>query len=120
MLARVEVLELVDPVQDVGDQLLQEHPGRDADLAAERPGDRIGEVGDVGVVDEARDPVRLPRRPPAYRSRTLRAERDQGVPVEAGQPELDGAGDCRTAGRWRSRWPAAGRAAAAGDALGPS
>ena len=37
---RVEVVELVDPVEDVADQLLQEHPRRDADLAAEAAGDR--------------------------------------------------------------------------------
>ena len=34
VLAGIEVSELVDPVQDIGDELLQEHAGRDADLAA--------------------------------------------------------------------------------------
>src|ERR1700677_1189250 len=34
MAARVEVGELVHPVQDISDELLQEHPGRDPNLPA--------------------------------------------------------------------------------------
>src|SRR6266571_930903 len=33
--ARIEVTELVDSVQHVGDELFQEHPGRDPDLPAQ-------------------------------------------------------------------------------------
>ena len=37
----VEVGELVDPVEDVADELAQEQPRRDADLAAELAGDGL-------------------------------------------------------------------------------
>ena len=54
--ARVEVLELVDAVEDVGDQLAQKQARRDADLAAERAGDGAGQLVEVGVVDERGQP----------------------------------------------------------------
>ena len=41
---RVEVGELVDPVQHVGDQLLQEQPRGDADPAAELARHGAGQV----------------------------------------------------------------------------
>jgi hypothetical protein len=56
VLARVEVVELGGPVQDVGDQLAEENPGRDADLAAQFARDRGCQVRDVAVVDEGLDP----------------------------------------------------------------
>src|SRR5580704_5205553 len=59
MAARVEVGELVHPVQDIGDELLQEHPGRDPDLPAQRPGHRVRELTHVGVVYDLDDPVWL-------------------------------------------------------------
>ena len=89
MPARVEVGELVDPVQDVGDQLLQEHPRRDPDLPAQRPGHRVRQLPDVGVVDGLHDAVRLIR-PGRVQVAHLRAQAQQRVPVEAGQPHLDG------------------------------
>src|SRR6266508_3011653 len=57
--AGVEVGELVDPVQDVADELLQEHPGGDADAAAEVAGDRLREEREVVVVARRADAVRV-------------------------------------------------------------
>ena len=64
MLPRVEVVELVDAVEHVGDQLLQEEPRRDADLAAQAPGDGRGERVEVAVVDQRTQP-RLALRGPS-------------------------------------------------------
>ena len=59
VLARVEVGELVDPVEHVGDELLEEHAaGATPTLPPSAAGDRAGQLGDVGVVDESADPVR--------------------------------------------------------------
>lgn len=41
----VEVAELLDPVQDIGDELAQEQPGRHADAAAQPAGDGGGQRG---------------------------------------------------------------------------
>ena len=57
MLPRVEVGVLVDAVEHVADQLLEEQPGGDADLAAQVAGDGAGQLGDVGVVGQGQDPV---------------------------------------------------------------
>ena len=62
MPARVEVRVFVDPVQDVLHELAQVQPRRDADLAAELPGQRAGEVVEVGVVGDRPDTVRVARR----------------------------------------------------------
>ena len=48
---RVEVGELVDPVEDLADQLLQEKARCHPDAAAQPPGHRVGQVGDVSIVD---------------------------------------------------------------------
>ena len=87
MAARVEVSELVNPVQDIGDQLLEEHPRRDPDLPAQRPGHRVGELPDVAVVDGLHDAIRLIG-PGRVQVAHLRAQGQQRVPVEAGQPDL--------------------------------
>jgi hypothetical protein len=55
--AGVEVGVLVDPVEDVADQLLEEHPRGDPDLTTQVTGDRPGQRGDVGVVGPREDPV---------------------------------------------------------------
>ena len=47
MQARVEIGELVDPVQHVADQLLEEDPRRHADLAAQLPRHGAGQLGDI-------------------------------------------------------------------------
>ena len=91
VLPRVEVGELGDPVQHVGDQLAEEDPRRDADLAAQLPRDGAGQVGDVGVVDQARDPVLRHASRDAYRSRIAMPSLAELGQVEAGQPELNGA-----------------------------
>ena len=82
MQARVEVVELGDPVQDVGDQLAQEDPRCDADLPAQLPGYRGGQVRDVGVIDERSDPGRVPRR---GRPRTRRGSRCRAWRAWAGR-----------------------------------
>src|SRR6185437_10069500 len=58
MLGRVEVLELVDAVQDIRNQLLQEQPWDDADLAAELPGHGSGQNLDVLVRSQSPDTFR--------------------------------------------------------------
>ncbi len=55
--SRVEVGVLVDPVEDLADQLLEEDPRGDPDLAPEVARDGDGQLGDVGVVGQSKDPV---------------------------------------------------------------
>ena len=54
MLSGVEVVELVDPVEHIGDQLLEEDPGSDPDSSTQRVGDRVRELGDVVVATRCR------------------------------------------------------------------
>lgn len=58
---RIEVRELVDPVKDVGDELLEEDPRRDPDPAAQPASNGIGEVGDIGIIDDPADAFRHSR-----------------------------------------------------------
>ena len=55
---RVEVLELVDPIQNIRDQLLEEQPRGDPDLSAELAGDGAGEKIDVFIGCKATDSIR--------------------------------------------------------------
>ena len=50
MLSRVEVLELVNPVQHIGHQFLEKHTRCNANFPAEFPRHRVGQVTDVGIV----------------------------------------------------------------------
>ena len=70
--ARVEVGELVDPVEHVADELLEEQARGDADLAAELAGDGAGQQLDVGVVARRVRMRSASSAPSAYRSRTRR------------------------------------------------
>lgn len=70
VLPRVEVVELVDPVQHVPYQLLQEEARCHPHLAAERTADRMGEFGDIGVIDDGHDAFGA-EAPAAYRSRMV-------------------------------------------------
>ena len=49
---RVEILELVDPVQDIGNKLLEEDTGRHPDLAAQLPRHGVGQLRDVIVITQ--------------------------------------------------------------------
>ena len=92
VLGRVEVVELVDPVQHVRDQLLQEQPGGDADLAAELAGDGAGQSVDVFVGGKSPDPVRAKCNPPANRSRTLMPTSTRRSWSNGDKPKLHGTG----------------------------
>src|SRR5699024_10772403 len=86
--ARVEVLELVHPVQHV-DELAQEDPGREPHLGAELPGHGAGEVGDVRVGDllrQARCVLTAAQVQVAHADPHL----GEGVLGEAGQANLHG------------------------------
>ena len=85
----VPVLELVDAVQHVGDQLLEEDPRRDPDPTTELAGERRRQIGEVGVIHDPLDPLRLVRSP-GVEVADLAAQLDQGGQVEAGQPKLHG------------------------------
>jgi hypothetical protein len=85
--AGIEVRELVDPVQDIGDQLLEEDAGRDADLAAERPGHSGGEVINVIVISSTQDPAWLSG-PAQVEVASPAAEGTEGGTVETRQPHL--------------------------------
>ncbi len=85
--AGVEVGELVDPVEHVCDQLAQEQPRRDADLAAELAGDGTGQLVDVGVVDRGRDPLGMPGLPGVQVADGAAQLAEPGE-VEPGQPQL--------------------------------
>src|SRR5690606_29541092 len=86
--ARVEVGDVVDPVDDV-DEFAEEEAGGYSDTAAEFSGDGLGEVADVGVVDAGADPVG------GFGSVGVQvadggAELVEPVEVEAGEADLDG------------------------------
>jgi hypothetical protein len=53
---RVVVVEEVDLVEEVEDELAEEDPWGDPDLAAEFAGDPVGEGGEQIVGDEGVDP----------------------------------------------------------------
>ena len=53
----VEVRELVNAVQHIGDQLLQKNPRGYADFAAQAAGHGLGQIPDVAVVARRRDPL---------------------------------------------------------------
>src|SRR4051812_18918026 len=90
MLPRVKVGMLVDAVEHVADELLEEQPGGDADLAPQVAGDGAGQLGDVGVVGQGEDSV-AGLRVAGVEVADRAADLDQPVVGEAGQADLDGA-----------------------------
>lgn len=84
---RVEVRELVDPVEDVPDQLLEVEPRSQPGAAAETAGQRGGELPQVRVVDRAGDPVRVGGVGGEQVPYPL-SDLDQRVGGEAGQADL--------------------------------
>src|SRR5437868_1954871 len=50
MSTRVEIRKLVDPVQYIGNQLLEEDTGRHSDLATELPRHGVGQLRDIIVI----------------------------------------------------------------------
>src|SRR5262245_14549431 len=87
---RVELLELVDPVEDVPDELLQEDPRGDADLPAQVTADGLGEVADVSLVGHRPDPYRIACSG-GVQVPDLQPELDEALRGEARQPDLYGA-----------------------------
>lgn len=55
---RVEVGELVDLVEDIGDEFAKIEPRRDADAPAEPARHGACEVGEIGVINDLMDAVR--------------------------------------------------------------
>ena len=81
---------LVDAVEHVADELLEEQPGGDADLATQVPGDGAGQLGDVGVVGQGEDAV-AGLGVAGVEVADRAADLDQSVVGEARQADLDGA-----------------------------
>jgi hypothetical protein len=50
VLSRVEVLELIYPVQDIGDEFLEKNARCNAHFPPEFPRHRVGQVTDIGVI----------------------------------------------------------------------
>jgi len=50
MLSRMEILELINPVQHVGDQFLEKNAWCNANFPAEFPRHSLGQVTDVGII----------------------------------------------------------------------
>ena len=89
MPARIEIGELVDAVEHLGDELPEIEARRDAGASAEPSGDAAREVGDVGVVHDASDPGRV-RRLLGEEVADAATDRGEGLEVEALQADLDG------------------------------
>ena len=58
MLSRLEVLELIDTVQDIGHEFFEEDPRGHADLAAEPSGHGLSQFLDVCVIAGRGDSLR--------------------------------------------------------------
>ena len=57
MLVGIEVFKLIDPVEDVGHELLEEDAGRHPDLTAQTPGNSAGQFVDVRIISLGRQPL---------------------------------------------------------------
>src|SRR5699024_3774091 len=51
----VEFVVEIDAVEDIADEVLEEEPWGDADLAAESAGDGVREINEVAVIDVIHD-----------------------------------------------------------------
>ena len=58
MSSRVEIRELVDPVQDIGDEFLEEDARRHPDLAAKLSCDRGRQVCDISIIAQKPHSIR--------------------------------------------------------------
>src|SRR5271168_2198207 len=56
MPARIEVSELINPIEHLRDELAQIKPGRDTGASAKAPRDPSREVGDVTFIDDRPNP----------------------------------------------------------------
>ena len=89
MLSRVEVLELVNPVQDIGDEFLEKNARCNANFPPEFPRHRVCQVTDIGIVTPLGNPHHS-RRMLHENSADFVADEAQPVKVESRETHLHG------------------------------
>jgi hypothetical protein len=89
VLSRVEILELINPVQDIGDEFLEKNAWCNANFPPEFPRHCVGQVTDVGIVTPLGN-TRRGWRMLHENSADFVADKAQPVKVESRETHLHG------------------------------